>query len=357
MSIFETIKQFLPVSSRSAHAMHRELGAVHSELAHLQGCMDELRRDMEAFDIRSAHMMWDSLRKEGEDLADTKKRFFREMAPATGIVRLRQKATLKLLGEFCEFCRENELPFWLAQGSLLGAVRHGGFIPWDDDLDVGMVRSDLERAVEAVEGDGRYRITQVFDCCVKCRQVRFRYADEAIPVFLDIFIFDPVSAADAETLAKREAARERLVEQLAGNEGLGFWNEEDQFVEVDAPEAAPIANTFDFIRNSLIADGTYAESLEDADGVIWAIENVDSGIPNHGWYLIPKEVLLPFGTVEFEGLEVSAPADPETFLESYFGDIYSFPKEFGTYYNHMAGESQSEAEQRRVLLELLDGEE
>lgn len=56
-----------------------------------------------------------------------------------------QNALLTLLAEFDRVCKELEIPYILFAGTLLGAVRHGGFIPWDDDLDVMMMRKDYER--------------------------------------------------------------------------------------------------------------------------------------------------------------------------------------------------------------------
>ena len=52
---------------------------------------------------------------------------------------------LELMDELDRVCREQGITYFLAYGSLLGAVRHGGFIPWDDDIDVGMLRPDYER--------------------------------------------------------------------------------------------------------------------------------------------------------------------------------------------------------------------
>lgn len=51
---------------------------------------------------------------------------------------------LGLLEKFMEVCNRNNLKFFVAHGTLLGAVRHGGFIPWDDDIDVNMPRKDYE---------------------------------------------------------------------------------------------------------------------------------------------------------------------------------------------------------------------
>ena len=55
------------------------------------------------------------------------------------------KIEYNLLKEFDRVCRKYEIKYCLAYGSLLGAVRHGGFIPWDDDIDVCMPRSDYEK--------------------------------------------------------------------------------------------------------------------------------------------------------------------------------------------------------------------
>ena len=52
---------------------------------------------------------------------------------------------LDLLINFDKFCKENNLIYFIAYGTLLGAIRHGGFIPWDDDIDIQMPRTDYEK--------------------------------------------------------------------------------------------------------------------------------------------------------------------------------------------------------------------
>ncbi len=63
-----------------------------------------------------------------------------------------QEIYLELMTELDRICRENGLRYDLGGGSLLGAVRHGGFIPWDDDIDVNMPRPDYERLLALCTG-------------------------------------------------------------------------------------------------------------------------------------------------------------------------------------------------------------
>ena len=60
-------------------------------------------------------------------------------------IREIQVATKELLKSFDTLCAKLNLQYWLMFGSLLGAVRHKGFIPWDDDLDVGMFHEDYKK--------------------------------------------------------------------------------------------------------------------------------------------------------------------------------------------------------------------
>ena len=66
---------------------------------------------------------------------------------------------MQILKDIALFCDENNLCYYLTYGTLIGAIRHKGFIPWDDDIDIAMPRPDYERFVKLYHQKGRYGIS------------------------------------------------------------------------------------------------------------------------------------------------------------------------------------------------------
>lgn len=107
---------------------------------------------------------------------------------ASGGLRQRQLQEIELLKEFIRICDKHNLEYWLDYGSLLGAKRHGGFVPWDDDLDVSMDKENLDKFKEIVENEISEKYIYRFYCTCYNRLL-FKEDNGA---FLDIYEYSNI---------------------------------------------------------------------------------------------------------------------------------------------------------------------
>ena len=135
-----------------------------------------------------------SIKKERKKFAEYYQSFENAslIPPAEGNLRLIQKANSELLRVFNDICKENNIQYWIDFGTLLGAVRHKGFIPWDDDIDLGMIREDYEKLIELFQ-EGKinnpdleleFENNKKNKCFVKIQHKKSEN------LFLDIFPYD-----------------------------------------------------------------------------------------------------------------------------------------------------------------------
>lgn len=134
-----------------------------------------------------------------------------------------KKIEINILKEIDGFCGKNNLRYFLCGGSLLGAVRHKGFIPWDDDIDILMPREDYERFIETF-GDKTYSIlsyknnrdyylpfAKVVDTRTCIRETLVKSVS-GCGVYIDVFPLDGLSnnLLTAEKILKKNNRKMRL---------------------------------------------------------------------------------------------------------------------------------------------------
>lgn len=239
------------------------------------------------------------------------------------VLRKAQMRELAILIEVDRICKKHNIKYWIDFGTLLGAVRHGGFIPWDDDLDISMLSSDYEHFMKIAQDelpnwlflqnkdtDSSYRRTI---CKVRDLNSLFieRHEDFMSPykkgIFIDIF----------EVIEYPKVSKNTV-------KFLSKWAKKtDQFFNV--PQYITLKN---------ILAGISFPVIRLAINMLWKIINIRKS-DNLGFRLehnpynsfICKDKIFPLSEIEFEGVKFSAPNDYDAVLKSYYKDYMKLPKE------------------------------
>lgn len=266
-----------------------------------------------------------------------------------------KQCQLRMLDSMDEFCTSHDLTYWLAYGSLIGAVRHHGYIPWDDDLDICMPLSSYRRFLElAASAEGQRFFAERF----------MRVADATVPPFVPYHqtfakLYDTRTIASRGILAyEREGFVESVFVDIFPIVGLtGAPDEDAKLRELDRLYANLRYASEDFLaaaktegKKSLIkrmlgyiparkagykhwlhAFCELRNSFPDAlDCDTWTVPDSDPARYHMGKNAATTH--LPF-----EGRMVPAPADYDTFLRGYYGDYLQLPPEDQRVPSHAQG--------------------
>lgn len=246
---------------------------------------------------------------------------------ATYDIRPLQLRILEILKATHQMCVAHGLRYYIMAGTLLGAVRHGGFIPWDDDLDIGMPRADYDRLVAhasewlpapyemvCAERDASYPLpfAKIQDAnTTLIERLHLRYLGG---VYIDVF---PIDGVPSGTWARRiHFARYEYYKRLLylihrdpykHGHGPGSWlpllcRKLYTMQEVQQ-KIRRVMKRYDFDVSRCVAD-------------------FDDGLRG----VMPKEVLGKPTPVIFEGEEVWGVAQVDRYLSQKYGDYMVIPK-------------------------------
>ncbi len=245
-----------------------------------------------------------------------------------------QAIELEMLVAFDKVCEEHGLTYCLDGGTCLGAVRHGGFIPWDDDIDLGMPMEDF------------LRLAQIADQVLP-EGISFHYygnSEGFVPLFGKLykdgtrFVEEDFAAAGVDECIFIDIFPYIQIEE--GKKGIRRLNKSQtaqKMLYLMANPQPTVLQTLKprwlfsagmYVAHGLLKVCTSRKRLQkrydrlcqtDAQTGIWANPTASRPFP------FANGIMFPPSRILFEGVEVNAPGSPHDFLRIVFGEDYMTP--------------------------------
>lgn len=240
-----------------------------------------------------------------------------DVKPPTEISRTFQELSLYLLENFKKICDENGIDYWLQGGALIGAARNGKLVPWDDDIDIGMMRNELKKLRSVMYKYDEFEIVDYYFLSYKpCKLPKFFIKGGQIPCFIDIFTHDFVNYTDRSAYWHEYSENKYELQQKLFNLNLiRKYNNEPIEHQKSLNKVEEIFNQYIQVYNHKEID----------THIIFGIEN----LTQYHEYLFDADWIFPLSKIVLEGEVYKAPARYDKYLYNQYGDIYRFPKDCG----------------------------
>lgn len=256
-----------------------------------------------------------------DDLTQAKLRFWHSYPKAEGDLRLIQEGNMWMLHRLKAICDEIGVRFWLHGGSLVGGLRHDGYVPWDDDIDVGMMREDLLALMEALQKSDRYVIREFYYEVLTAKGYRFMRKDMPSNAFVDIFPYDYYCLTEEDVphewgkMIDYKLEMKRQFHDLVTDYGFVPQNRALE----DMPD---LKIRLDKLLNQ------YCErvaSKEPSEWIVWGMDN-NFGHPGMPCWRIgrvfQKSDIFPLQECTFEGEMMYAPHNIQKYIYAEYGLDY-----------------------------------
>ncbi len=248
-----------------------------------------------------------------------------------------QMGSLEILKKISEICVEQDLTYYLAYGTLIGAIRHKGFIPWDDDIDLWMPRDDYNRLIQYFmvnernlfpfklfsiynNSDYPYEISRISD--VRYKLVVDNEKPYGIGLFVDIYPLDGVGNSPKEfTKLKKRATKYSSLCFLSSRLKYEKGNTKGRFkqaIKLPAFVFSKLMGKEHWINclERMAQDCNYEDSSY-IGSLVWGHDGIKA--------IFPKSWFEDVSVVMFEGQAFNAPKYYHKVLKRLYGDYMSIP--------------------------------
>lgn len=248
----------------------------------------------------------------------------KDMKPATGYLRYRQREIMHFAKEVFDALQEININPFLIGGNLIGWMRHGGFVPWDDDLDFGLIRSDYKKLLEFAKE--KWIVLECPTEDSKQQEWIDKVTQDNAGKYILFVYAEHIQISLGSSCMDRRCVDFFTYDYYEEDADFQEFNGRIKSIKERLNRCVSESERLNIVRTEMRAG---YHNVKKSSNIYFGLDSCEPYLRTFNSSWIAYDTIFPLKLIEYEGVMVNIPNKPELFISYEYPNWNSLPNDYG----------------------------